>query len=438
MPSTTRRATAKVRRFRDRHHKIDHVIRMVTHYSSVGGNAQAGAVTFFGFLSVFPILALAFFAVGMIAQVYPDLKQDISTMIQNVLPGVVGSDDGEIPLSTFENYAATVGIVGLLVLLYSGLGWLSGMRVALETMFVLPTKEHPNFVVGKFRDLGALILLGLVLLVSVSLSGLVAGFSEDVLRWLGIDPDATLPQGVLWLLTHGLAIAASTVLLLTLFKLLAQPHAPRRSLFDGALLGAIGFEVLKAAAYFLIAQTKGNPAFQVFGVSLILLIWINYFSRLVLYAASYAYTSPAAVRLRAAEAAEAEAEAQPSESEAAEAEVGATGSGAAEAEVAATESGAATPAAAAMRAEEPGSADRTPDAAPREAREEPDAAPRESPAAPAATAPAVGALTSYPAPLGTHVAARRGQRSVAVGAGALAGVAGAAALLVRRRARMSR
>ncbi len=300
MPSTTRRATAKLERFRGRHHKIDHVIHMVTHYSSVGGNAQAGAVTFFGFLSVFPILALAFFAVGMLAQVYPDLHKDISTMIENVLPGVVGSDDGEIPLSTFENYAATVGIVGLLVLLYSGLGWLSGMRVALETMFALPKKEHPNFVVGKFRDLGTLLLLGMVLLVSVALSGLVAGFSERLLDWVGADPDAVVPNALLWLLSHGLAVAASTVLLLALFKLLAQPHVPRRSLLDGALLGAIGFELLKALAYFLIEQTKGNPAFQVFGVSLILLIWINYFSRLVLYAASYAYTSPAAVRLREA------------------------------------------------------------------------------------------------------------------------------------------
>ena len=312
MPSTKRRVTAKLDRFRGRHHKLDHVIRMVTHYGSVGGNAQAGAVTFFGFLSVFPILALAFFAVGMLAQVYPDLREDIIKLIENVLPGVVGSDDGEIPLSTFENYAATVGIVGLLVLLYSGLGWLSGMRVALETMFVLPTKEHPNFFVGKLRDLGTLLLLGLVLLVSVALSGLVAGFSERLLDWVGADPDGVVPNALLWLLSHGLAIAASTVLLLTLFKLLAQPHVPRRSLLDGALLGAVGFELLKAAAYFLIAQTKGNPAFQVFGVSLILLIWINYFSRLVLYAASYAYTSPAAVRLR-------EAESEPAEAEAAEA-----------------------------------------------------------------------------------------------------------------------
>ena len=383
MPSLKERVTARVERFRSRHSKVDHVIGMVTHYSSVGGNAQAGAVTFFGFLSVFPILALAFFAVGMLAQVYPDLRQDISRMIENLLPGVVGSDDGEIPLSTFENYAATVGTVGLLVLLYSGLGWLSSIRVALESMFVLPRREHPNFVVGKIRDLRTLLLLGLVLLVSVALSGLVAGFSERVLQWSGLNPEATLPQALLWLLAHGLAIAASTVLLLTLFKLLAQPHVPRRSLFDGALLGAIGFEVLKAAAYYLIEQTKGNPAFQVFGVSLILLIWINYFSRLVLYAASYAYTSPAAVRLRAASTTRDEA---------------ATG----------------------MRAGEP---------APTGSAPEPVAvaAPWSNPAV--ASAPPARQHTGPPQPWG---------RRAATAGGVLVAAAGATALLARRRARMAR
>ena len=301
MPSFKSRVTAKVDRFRGRHRKVDHVIRMVSHYGNVNGNAQAGAVTFFGFLSVFPILALAFFAVGMLAQVHPELRADIRMEIENLLPGVVGGGKGEIPMKTFEDYGARVGVLGFLALLYSGLGWLSGMRDALETMFVLPRQEQPNFVFGKLRDLAALVLLGLVLLVSVTLSGLVAGFSEQLLGWVGVDPDGAVPNATLWALSHGLAIAASTVLLLALFKLLAHPNLPPRSLFDGALLGAIGFEVLKGAAYFLIEQTKGNPAFQAFGVSLILVIWINYFSRLVMYAASYAHTSPAAVDLRAAE-----------------------------------------------------------------------------------------------------------------------------------------
>jgi membrane protein len=301
MPSLKERVSAKAARFRARHQVVDHSLNTVTHYGSVNGNAQAGAVTYFGFLSFFPILALGFFFVGLLAQVYPELRADIHVEIENLLPGVVGSDEGEIPMKTFEDYAATVGLFGLIGVLYSGLGWLSGMRAALEVMFVLPVREHPNFVVGKLRDLGTLVLIGLVLVVSVALSGLVSGFSERILEWLGLDPSAPAPYFVLWVIGHGLAIAASTVLLLAMFRLLAQPHVPRRSLLGGAVLGAFGFEVLKSAAGFLISLTKGQPAFQAFGVALILLIWINYFSRLVMYAAAFAYTSPEAVDLRARE-----------------------------------------------------------------------------------------------------------------------------------------
>ena len=48
--------------------------------------------------------------------------------------------------------------------------------------------------------------------------------------------------------------------------------------------------MLKAASFLLLASTQGSPAFQVFGVALILLVWINYTSRGTLYAAAWAYT----------------------------------------------------------------------------------------------------------------------------------------------------
>ena len=53
---------------------MDHLVRMVQHYGNVKGSLQAGAATYFAFLSFFPILALAFFAIGWVAQVYPDAR----------------------------------------------------------------------------------------------------------------------------------------------------------------------------------------------------------------------------------------------------------------------------------------------------------------------------------------------------------------------------
>jgi membrane protein len=89
-------------------------------------------------------------------------------------------------------------------------------------------------------------------------------------------------------------LAANVVLLMAMFRLLARPPTPARSLWQGAMVGAVAFEILKQASSYLLASTRQQPAFQAFGIALILLVWINYFSRVVMYAASWAHTSPAA------------------------------------------------------------------------------------------------------------------------------------------------
>jgi membrane protein len=303
MASLKQRVGAAVERLRRRLPFVDHLLRMLAHYSAVNGNGQAGAVTYYGFLSVFPILALTVFAVGIVAQVYPDIRAQMAAEIDKLLPGVVGSGENEIDLRTIGSYSGLAGLVGLLGLLYTGLGWLSATRQALEVMFVVPRGDQPGFLNGKLRDLLTLVLLGVVLMVSVVLSGAVTGFSGRILDGIGIDPGATLPALTLGLVGHLLAIAASTVLLLTMFGLLlVESHVPRQALVRGAVLGAVGFEVLKLAANLLLTQTRGQPAFQAFGVALILLVWINYFSRLVMYSAAWAYTSPGALARRTAEA----------------------------------------------------------------------------------------------------------------------------------------
>jgi membrane protein len=291
MASLKARATTTLDRARRRWPVLDHVLRMQAHYGRVNGSAQAGAITYFAFLSFFPILALAFFAVGYVARVYPSAQDNLVQAIQQVLPGIVSNDPaatGAISMRSIEDAAATVGLIGLVGVIYSGLGWLSGMRSALEVVFELPRSEYPNFFVGKLRDLVALVVIGFTLVLSVAVTGAVVGYSGRIVDWLGLGHQLT------WLV-HGLGllvgIAANVLLFYTLFRLLARPPTPRRALWQGALLGALGFEVLKLASSYLLAATKNQVAFQAFGIALIVLVWINYFSRVVLYAAAWAHTA---------------------------------------------------------------------------------------------------------------------------------------------------
>lgn len=285
------RATGGLASARERSPLLDRAVRAVLHYNAVGGSRLAGSVTYFGFLSVFPLLALAFFVVGRIAVGYPAGRDDLRDAIEAVLPGLVGDEDGQLSLSSFDDAQGSltlVALLGLVGVLYTGLGWLSALRESLEDTFEEPADERFGFVGGKVRDLLTLVTLGSVLMVSVVLAGFVNAFSRTVLELLGLDGRLDL---LLSALTVVLGVGASTLLLFLMFRLLARPHLPRRALVEGALLGAVGFELLKQLNAVLLGTTKGQPAFQAFGVALLLLVWINYFSRLVVLAAAWAHVA---------------------------------------------------------------------------------------------------------------------------------------------------
>ena len=265
---------------------------MQQHYGEVKRQTRwPGAVTYFGFLSFFPIMALAFAVVGYIAQAVPEAEDTLVEAVGSVLPGLIGDGDGQVPISTFQDAAGAAVGIGAIGVLYSGLGWLSGMRDAMMLAFEMPQQEQPNFLVGKARDLVSLVAIGATLLISVAIAGLITSFSDYVLDWFGLDSSMTW---LVSLLGVGVGLLANMLLFFTIFRLLANPPIPAKPLWKGALLGAVGFEVLKWASQFLIASTKAQPAFTVFGIALILVVWINYMSRLMVYAASWAHTDPAA------------------------------------------------------------------------------------------------------------------------------------------------
>jgi membrane protein len=293
MASPVDRVKAALSRARERWPLLDHALRTQQHYGRVNGSGLAGAVTYFAFLSFFPIMAIAFFVVGYLTRIYPDARADTVKAIEQVLPHIVGKQAGQISLADIEKAAGAVGAIGAVTLLYSGLGWLAGMRSALEVVFDQPRSEYPSFVMGKVRDLVTLVLVGLTLLLSVAVTGAVAGFSSGLTDLLDLGPGLTW---LLQLLGPLVGLATNVLLLMTMFRLLADPPIPRRALWQGALLGAIAFEALKQASSYLLAATRHQPAFQAFGIALILVVWINYFSRVVMYAAAWAHTSVPARR----------------------------------------------------------------------------------------------------------------------------------------------
>lgn len=267
------------------------VLDTVGHYGEVNGSLQAAGITYTAFLSLFPILALSFAVVGLVGRFVPDADAALVDVVEGIFPGLLTSKSGGegIQISTFEDAAPAILSIGLPLALWTGLGWIDSVRTALVAVFG-STGEAPGFVAAKLRDLLALVLLGGVLLFSVAVSGVVSVMADQLLDWAGLGDHG----GLVRLLAPVVGVAANTVLFYALFQVLARPPVPRRTLWVAGVIGGVGFEALKLGSAYLLAMTKDQPAFQVFGIALILLVWINYFARLLLYVAAWAQTSPRA------------------------------------------------------------------------------------------------------------------------------------------------
>jgi membrane protein len=279
---------ARVRAARVRRPWFDHAVRAYQRNGEVLGGQLAAAITFYGFLSFFPLLALAFAVVGYISGAYPDAQDSVTRAVQDTFPSLIGSGQGRINIQDVIDAKAGAGIVGLIGLFYSGLGWLDALRAALRRVF--GTSQVPlNFVKKKATDVAVLIALGLALVASLVVTTLATATTTQVLGVVGLD-DKLVAIALLKVLSVALAVLADTVLFAILVSRLSGAHQPWRQVRSAALLGAVGFELLKLGGTFLIGRTTHNPVYATFGVVVGLLIWINLVSQLLIYVASWGAT----------------------------------------------------------------------------------------------------------------------------------------------------
>lgn len=269
---------------------LEHLLRAGERFAQQEGGRQAATVTYFGFLSFFPLVALAFAVVGYLLDWDPGLRSDLTDVIDRALPGLVGSRPGQVNVDQIASARAGAGILGLFGLVWAGTSWVAGLRTALRSMWRNERKSERNIIVRKLRDVVLLGVLGVAALFSVALSTVATIATGGVVDALGFAGGGVAS----WLIRVSavlIAMAGSTVLFAATFWSLCGRHVPGRALWRGAALAAVGFEALKLSASLLLGHTVRNPVYATFSVAVGLLVWINFVSRLTLFAAAWTATA---------------------------------------------------------------------------------------------------------------------------------------------------
>ncbi|MFG2818929.1 YihY/virulence factor BrkB family protein [Kitasatospora sp. NPDC048365] len=258
--------------------------RTYEHFTAVKANRLAGAVTFFGFLALFPLLTVAL-AIA-VATLSDHRVQELQDKISEQLPGLSDALD----LDSLVANATTVGLVSGVILLLSGLGWVDTMRGSIRDVWRLPA-ESGNPVLLKARDCVVLLGLGAVCLLSLGASAAATTLARRLADAIGLDGGAGR-----WALTAiGFLIAVGADLLLFAYLLGPFPlitdqlatGRSRRDLLQGALIGAVGFELLKVLLSSYLGSVAGRSLYGAFGVPVALLLWMNFVTRLLMYCAAW-------------------------------------------------------------------------------------------------------------------------------------------------------
>ncbi|MFJ6613116.1 YihY/virulence factor BrkB family protein [Streptomyces sp. NPDC091289] len=243
----------------------------------------AAAITFISFLALFPLIAVG---AAVAAALLSDKQLDtIKDKLADQVPGI--SD--QLGIDGLVANAGTIGLVAGALLLFTGVGWVGSMRECLRAVWELDDVQAANPVVAKVKDAVLLVGLGGAALATLAVSTVgstAVGWFADL---IGI-PEGGAGGVLLRVAALAVAVVADFLLLLYLLTLLPGVEPPRRRLVVAALLGAVGFELLKLLLGSYMKGVAGKSMYGAFGVPIALLLWINFTAKLLLFCAAWTAT----------------------------------------------------------------------------------------------------------------------------------------------------
>jgi len=240
------------------------VAAVMRRYGEVGGDQLAAAFTLQAFLSIFPLILVAIAVVGFVAA---GSHTDVAGHLVKQL-GLKGESAKMLTdaVASARRSRQAASIVGLLGLLWSGLGVVGALQHAFNGVWQVNERGVKDKVFGLFWLAGAAVLF---------VGGAAA---TTALRWL---PGFLAPVGVV------VTFAVSFFLWLWTLRVLPNTKLPWRRLLPGAALGAVGLEILKALGAYYVprAVASSSQLYGSLGIIFAILAWLLLFGRLVVYSA---------------------------------------------------------------------------------------------------------------------------------------------------------
>ena len=229
---------------------------------------RAGAVAYYAFMSIFPLLLGVFALLGFLLP-NQDIRQAVTDILTQALPASTDTIEGI--LDTAAEVGGVGGAVGLFLLLWSGSNMFAAINRAVNRAWGI--RRERRFIAGKLRDLAMVLGTGVLLLLSlltITIGNFVGEMGNAFLNFI-------VPFG-----GRFIGFLLSALVFLVIYKYVPNTPTRWRWTWPGALLAAVLFQ---AATYAFIFYLTNFADFQSvygpLGSGIVLLLWI-YISSMIL------------------------------------------------------------------------------------------------------------------------------------------------------------
>src|SRR5215469_3615195 len=252
-----------------RHRVPAFVFGVIKKYGDDNGGVLAANLAHSGFVTVFPLLLLLVSVLVKVASGAASLRHEVLKAVAKQFPLVGDKLTGNIHALNRSSVISLV--VGLLVLIWGAAGLAQAGLFTMNQVWNLPGPARPGYLPRLIRAMLFLAELGVGVIASTLLTGLVA-YGHNI--------------AITVVLAQVIAALANVALYLVSFRVLTPKGVPTRNLVAGTVAGGIAWTVLQALAAPVIRHfTHSDSVYGLFATVLVLLAWIYLGAQITVYAA---------------------------------------------------------------------------------------------------------------------------------------------------------
>lgn len=226
----------------------------------------AALVAYYGFFSLFPLLLVMTTILGFVLQG----DRSAQTAVENSVLGQFPVIGQAIKGHALSGQASALGI-GLLTALLGALGVTKATQNAFDRVWAVPFKDRPDFLQTRLRGLLLLTCLGLLFILSTTISGLVTGLGGVPYKVIGIV----------------ISLVVNFAIFLAAFRFLTSATVPTRCLWVGVAFASAFWEMLQVLGGIYIGHVYRHfsTTYASFALVIALIVWLHLGAQMTLYAA---------------------------------------------------------------------------------------------------------------------------------------------------------